>query len=735
LFILTAGNTCGQVHKGTIHVVDKQSREPVAFGSICFTGLKSKTTKYTLTSIDGKANNDVKELSLIAISYVGYTTYQDTIKPGESLEVELHASVTNMEEVVVTAQYTPEKADKSIYRIDVINSKQIEMKAATNMADLLKDQTSMRVSQNGVLGTSLNIQGMTGENIKILVDGIPLVGRMDGNFDLTQINLNNVDHVEVIEGPMSVIYGSNAIAGVINIITRENKTSAVNASANGYYESVGVYNVDASVSMSRKKNFFSLDAARNFFGGYSYDNTSRVQDFKPRRQYILDGSYIFSSSAFRIKVSGDYFDELLLDKGPLQPRYFETALDNEFRTIRSIVKLDANYDFGRKHFIYFLASFSNYDRYKQTYFKDFTILSSTPVNNPDGQDTTGMQSYTARCIFVKNNPEKKFNYQAGIDLDVETGQGKRILNNFQELGDYDAFLSLTWNPVKPLTLQPGARYIYNTKYKAPLVYSLTSKWSITDRLNLRFTYARGFRSPELKELYLSFVDVNHDILGNPDLKAEQSNNFSLNLKYANEKARNAWSAEISAFYNNVDNVIVLAQVSANDALKYMYYNVEKYLTTGLKESVSLNLYPHLRLDAGVAETGVTGTALDGGKPGNFIFGTDVTFSGNYHFIKPELTLSLFYKYSGKNPVFQADQNQVAIGYLYPYQSMDFTATKGFWMNRIRLSAGLKNIFNTKTIPTSGIVSGAHDSGSSGSEDIAWGRTYFLKLSFVLNQNK
>ena len=123
--------------------------------------------------------NEVQEISKIAVSYMGYTTYADTIKPGQSIEIHLNPKVLNMDEVVVTAQYTPERADKSIYKVEVINSRQIEQKAATNMADLLKDQSSMRVTQEGVLGTSLRIQGMSGENVKFLQDGVPLIGRMN----------------------------------------------------------------------------------------------------------------------------------------------------------------------------------------------------------------------------------------------------------------------------------------------------------------------------------------------------------------------------------------------------------------------------------------------------------------------------------------------------------------------------------------------------------------------------
>jgi len=300
LVVLLAGETSfGQ--QAFVTVLDQKNQEPVPYAHVCYEGLISGSPNYCTTSMEGKAVNDIKERSLLAISFVGFKTFYDTIMPGESVTIMLVPTVLNMDEVVVTAQYTPERADKSIYKIEVINAREIELKAATNMADLLKDQVSMNVRQDGVLGTSLNIQGLSGENVKFLMDGVPMIGRMNGNFDLNQINLNNVDHIEVIEGPMSVIYGSNALAGVVNIITKENKTASLSTTANGYYESVGTWNFDGSVAMNLGKNSFGLSGGRNFFGGYSpSSDTGRSLVFKPRRQYFVDGYYAYTLEKLKI---------------------------------------------------------------------------------------------------------------------------------------------------------------------------------------------------------------------------------------------------------------------------------------------------------------------------------------------------------------------------------------------------------------------------------------------------
>jgi len=731
--------TVGYGQKAFIKVIDQKSHEPVAFAHVCFEGLTSGSAKYCLTTIDGIVVNEVSEISKIAISYVGFSTYIDTIKPGQSMDIQLRPTVLNMDEVVVTAQYTPERADKSIYKVEVINARQIDQKAATNMADLLKDQSTMRVTQDGVLGTSLRIQGMSGENVKFLQDGVPLIGRLNGNFDLNQINLFNVDHVEVIEGPMSVIYGSNALAGVINIITKENKSSILNTSANFYTESVGVYNFDAAVSLNRKRHGFSIDGGRNFFGGYSPVDTSRSKTFKPRRQYFFDGYYTYTTNVVKLKIAGDYFNELLLDNGPLLGPYYETAFDNHFTTIRYSGRADASIKLPRSNFINLLGSWSGYNRLRETIYKDLTTLNENVVPQSWAQDTTTITNLIARGTFAKNNPARRFNYQAGFDISVERGTGKKIEDYEQQIGDYAAFLSVKWDPVKAshsdrvvLSIQPGVRMIYNTNYNAPLVYALSAKWNIVEPLNLRFSYSRGFRAPSIKELYLVFVDVNHNVLGNPDLKAEKSNNFNLNLNWAKEQRKVAWSMDVTGFYNFIENVILLAQTGSS--LEYSYQNVSRYKSAGVQLGCSYSVYPGFKLQIGFAETGITGSVDADSAYQPFKWSTEVTVSPSYRFIKPDLTLSVYYKYSGSAPQLLFDEESLNWQWVAAYNTMDFTASKGFWNSRFRLSAGVKNIFNTTTIPSTGGGGGGHGDGG-GSTNISWGRTVFLKLSFQFNKYK
>jgi outer membrane receptor for ferrienterochelin and colicins len=710
--------------QAAIIVIDAKTKETIPYANVSFEGINSKVQKHFVTDINGKVPNDSKEISKIAISFVGYETLTDTIQPGVSETLKLIPAVLNMSEVVVTAQLTPEKADKSIYKINVINSKQIELKAATNLADLLSTEGNMRLAQGGVLGTSLSMQGLSGENVKFLLDGVPIVGRLNGNIDINQLNLYNVDHIEIIEGPMSVIYGSNAIAGVVNIITNENKNSSFTAFANAYIESVGVYNFNAGSSFSKKGNHFSLDLSRNFFDGYSTVDSLRSMQWIPRLQYNADAFYLYSGSKTRVKLSFQYFDETLQNKGDLQKPYYETAIDNEFHTVRQTSKAEASYSIKPNSQINLVGAYSTYNRKRDVYQNDLTLLEK----NIAGGDTTAVSSYMLRVWYNKNYLNQKLNYQAGFDGNLENNEGQRIEGGSQKIGDYAAFITMKYNPTSKISLQPGVRFIYNTKYKAPIVYSVNAKFAVTPTSSIRATYARGYRAPTIKELYLDFVDVNHSLHGNPDLQAEYSHNVNLNSSYNRETPKGYLNADIGLFYNYVNNMIWLFQVG-NDITSYTYGNISTFISQGVEANATVSFYPKLTLKGGITYIGRkfpdnTSDVADN----SFQYSTDLDAMVTYNFVKYNASVTGSYKYTGKYPLLTPDgafDNQ----YIAGYSMLDIVLMKNFIQNRFAVSVGGKNLLDVRDVQSGMVSGGAHSGGGDGASRIAWGRTAFVKLSY------
>lgn len=716
-----------------VNVTDLKSKDPVAFANVCIEALKGGKQMYYITDLKGKVPNEVKVPSRMAVSLIGYETLYDTIFPGKNITALLKPTILNIDEVVITAQFAPEKADKSIYRINVINSRQIDQKGATNLSDILKTQLNMRVEQNGVLGSSLSLHGLSGENVKFLMDGIPVIGRMNGNIDLGQINLANVDHIELVEGPMSVIYGSNALAGVVNIISKENKVARLSAHADTYLESIGNINFNAGISSNVRKHVISFEAGRNFFGGYSDNGNSRSKTWIPRRQYSADAYYIWSTSKIKLKLSSQYFNDFLVDKGELIPPYFENAFDSYFITNRFSGTLNLEWKLPHDNNVTTTASYSGYNRIKKTYFKDMTTLNQLLSGNPEDQDTTLIKAITARMAFNNATPDFPLTYQFGLDLNVEIGSGKRITGQEQQIGDYAGYFIFKYNPNPKLSFQPGIRGIYNTKYNAPLIYSLSAKWDVFEHVTLRSSASRGFRSPSIKELYLYFVDINHNVQGNSSLGAENSYNLDFNAGYNSGGNTRNYNIETGFYFNNISNMITLAQRGPS---LYTYINVDKYKTKGAQINATYAIYPQFIIKAGVAETGRY--YLLNASEGNinkFAYTTDVTSDLSYKIVKNDVNFSIFYKFTGRTPQFYVNtDNQVVEGFISSYHTMDATAMKSFMHNRLNLSVGIKNLFNNKTI---GSVAGAgggsaHGGGGSGSLNIGLGRTYFAKLSFIFN---
>ncbi len=725
----------GSLLSQEIKITDSKSGQPVSFATILITDLKTKTEYFRVSDEKGFVVNPARNTSIIRISCIGYAALSDTVKANQKSEIRMNPTVFSLDEVVVTGSFRPQRADKSIYNIKVVGQKKIEEQGANNLKDLLTNQVNLSISQDPALGSSLKIKGLTGNNVKILIDGVPVIGRMGGNIDLTQLNLYNIDHVEMVEGPMSVIYGSDALAGAINIITKENRNSNLAASANSYYETAGTYNFDGNISLRKKRHSFSFSAGRNFFDGFSTD-TLRSQAWKPKEQYNADLYYMYSHDKAKIKYQISFMRETLLDKGNLLEPRFYTAFDSWFYSTRLNNRLDYDRNLKNGLSIKMLASYSVYQRQKETYLKDLSNLTQTLSPNTSDQDTTNFYSFVYRFVLGKEDVSKKLNYSAGIDLNNETGTGKRIADNRQQIGDYAFFASIRYTPLSKVSLQPGLRMAYNTSFSVPPVPSVNIRWEPSARFSIRGSFARGYRAPTLKELYIYFVDVNHNIQPNPDLRPEYGHNFDLAMTFNTEKEKKIHysGVDLGLFYNNMHNIIQLAlRNNTGSTPAYQYINVLNYNTIGYQASLNYEFYQHLEVSLGF---GHTGTYFSFGEKkqtfGDYRFSGDITSNVGWTLPFAGLKISAFYKYTGRSWLFTIDENNdIHLGKMDDYHNLDLTLLKKFFSNKLAVSGGVKNVFKNTNIPISGNASaGIHTSGN-GNSPVNYGRLYFLKLTYTI----
>ncbi len=683
---------------------------------------------------------------------LGIAQSSNTMQPIKDTSIVKEAQLEAIQ-IVATGSYVGRLPEKSVLPVQCISERQIRQMGVRDAGELLSRSLNIQVQQDNILGAGLSFQGLSGQNVKILVDDVPMIGRLNGNIDLSQINLRNIERVEIIEGPASVLFGTDALAGVINFITKKNlntnpyKTAqtpskAVNFQTNYHYESVGHHNIDASASWSSNNGRFwqsvMLDGGRNAFLGWSPNDTTRWKQWKPRIQYFLNGKYHFGTDKMRFGYAGAFFDEFMLNRGiPLRP-YNINAFDDHYLTRRYTNSFSANFTLSKDYTAKFIISHNAFQRTKNTYFRDLTTLSNTLTDNEGDQDTTKFSLITARGAFIRSAKEK-VNFEVGYDVNIETGASMRLLHKTHQIGDYAAFSSAEWiifsrdtegGDKSSLVIRPGLRWSYNTAYQAPITPSLNLKWDISSAWVARACYARGFRAPNLKELYFYFVDINHNIRGNESLLAERSH--SANVSFFGKKAFNnkiAGRVEAVGFFNDVANLITLAQIRAVEnggTPEFGYVNIGRVQTLGTRLSGSL-VWGDMTVMPGInwlqRRSQFTG---DGAvfTANNMEYRFNVMYE-----IKPyHLTINFLVKHTGQQQGFAADEaGNVSINQINAYTMSDITFNKSIWKNKIRLNVGVKNLMNVTNVQAQ-MAGGTHTEGG-GSTAIATGRTLFSTFTF------
>ena len=282
-------------NKIKVTVTDAITNEPVEFAHIKLSLLKSDDKQLSTTDKNGIALFNLLGKSELTVSYLGYKTYSDTINRSGNITVQLSPTIFKIDDVIITGHAGPVKADKSIYNVKVLDLKREQGKAASDLYQLLSTESNIRLQQDVYIGGKMTMQGLSGEYIKILVDGVPVTGRMDGNIDITQINMSNVDHIEIIEGPLSVIYGSGALAGTINIITKQKGRDGISGNVSTYAESVGLTNSEISFLYKKSRNSFGVSGMGYYFNGWDNSDTLyRAQQWRPKTKFNTSAYYMYS---------------------------------------------------------------------------------------------------------------------------------------------------------------------------------------------------------------------------------------------------------------------------------------------------------------------------------------------------------------------------------------------------------------------------------------------------------
>ncbi len=656
--------------------------------------------------------------------------------------------VKELSTVIVTGQYRPQSARNSVYQVRVVNNERIRLSGASTVQQVLNNQLGFRFSNDNTLGTSsVSLMGMDGRNVKILLDGVPLVDRGDTRESLGQVDVNSIDRIEIVEGPMSVSYGSDALAGVINIISKRPGQQTLSVTARVQEETAGteyyLFNYKGShlqnIHINGAKNGwnFSVGGTHNEFDGLGGDIYGRDKSWRPKEQWLSNARIGYNKNKIDLYYRIDALNEEITDRGPVNTSNW-LAIDKYYTTKRFLHQVQNQWTIHSKLRLSSVLSYTDYSRKTKTLRHDFQTSKEELTTNTGDQDISAFKSFVFRNT-LSYDIAKKLSLQPGIDINYEKANGARI-NGTPSIADYAFFVSAEFKPTDKINIRPGLRFIKNSVYDAPpVIPSVNTKFRLSNSLDLRLAYAHGFRSPALRELYFSFHDANHDIEGNPDLKAEQSNSFNGSLNWiAIKKQGIKLGIGTGLFYNLFNNQIDLASQTLNGNTVYTYFNVVRSKTAGGTTEASLS-WKQLEATVGFSYIGYYNSLYDDKKyprenDREFLWTPEINSNISYHFKKMKTKLALNYKYAGQHPSFAFGTNSNGQEIIYvaktdAFHLADLSVTTAI-NHFITLNGGVKNLFDVTTVSNT-TQSGIHNGG--GSLSVNYGRSFFLGLNFQWNK--
>lgn len=688
-------------------------------------------------------------------------------------------SMQKLDEVVLTGESKVMSLSKKLFAVGVIDQKDIAKVAGNNLADILNYNLNITVTPDPSTGRStISMFGLDGQYIKVLIDGIPMASDngMGNNIDITQINLEDVERIEIVEGSMGVLYGDNAVAGVINIVTKRGPGGVYKwqIQLSAQEESVGseyalfdkgrhIQNAKVSYQISDRTSV-SIGGSRNDYAGFFNDfqgqNYVNIQDnavvndslrgmeWNPKEQLTAYGNFNTRIGKHNLFYKIQYYDESVpvynsfvngrvdSNTGMVNP----TALDENFDTQRTINNL--NLTGPLKGPTIYNLSLSH--QKQKRYYKQFVYnILQQGIESIIADDLSQSSEIWYSKGFVSNLVPKSsfFNLQLGYEFNHQTGFDAIATGEYSSdvventLDNYDFFGVADFNLTDRFSLFPGARFTNNSQFGNKLIWSLSSTYDISNTFKIKAVFGSAFRAPNFEELFFYFVDSNHNVQGNPDLDPEDGISLFLNIE---EKFRlsetGMLKTSLKSYYFDIDGKIAsVIDVDEQDRNLFTFDNVDRSRILGfsLENSLIMNRW---QASLGMTYMGES-TQIDASEDNNndYLWSFNLQSSLGYTIPSINTTLSAQLKYTGRTQIVQSSTNGNVVGQTDDFTWMDASARTNFTKN-LSLTLGARNLFDIVRVNATDSPSGTHGSGGTPSRLFGNGRSYYLKLLYNLNFN-
>lgn len=674
----------------------------------------------------------------------------------------------SLEDVIVTGQINPQSVKKSVYEVKVINRSTIESLAANSLADVLNQSLNINIVPNAQTGkSSVEMFGLDGQYFKILIDNIPMVNDegMGNMADLTQINLDDIERIEIVEGAMGVEYGANAVAGVINIITKKSSDNNWEITPYIQEESIGSeYNFtnqgrhiqSIKVEKNINKNWYANAMfTRNNFNGFFNEQKGknhplndglRGHEWLPKEQNNLKALVNYRGK-FNFFYKFEYFDEQVnrysrqvrTNFNPATQTSNPTASDDYFLSERFIHHINFNGKALKQGS--FDVSLSFQEQRRDVEMFNYRILNRERFNIEKTE-------FESRRVFFSrgslNNfiPWEKVKFQTGYEINLIDGFASPMSNPLggdqikRRLDAYDLFTTAEIRASNRLSFRPGARLMLTNQFDPLIAASFTTKYLFNNGWEIRGILGTAPRVPNYDELYTFFVDSNHDVRGNEDLNPEIGTSAFLHLKrkFWLNNDNSKWQIKFSSWYIQVEDRIELTVI--NDMpLQYQFNNIDLFRTWGIESAHSFQ-HKNLIINAGASVVGVSQQLESRDFNEDYLYRLQANTNINYQLPRWNTTLSMFYNYNGPQFQFVQRQNEdggteLVRGKLAAFAWFDASLRKDFFDKKLDLTLGARNLMDIKRVNTTSTEGGAH-SDAARSLLLGYGRSFFLRIQYNFN---
>ncbi|AUC74526.1 TonB-dependent receptor plug domain-containing protein [Olleya sp. Bg11-27] len=681
-----------------------------------------------------------------------------------------------LEEVIITGESNVMSLSKKLFTVNTIKRKDIENVAGNTLADVLFNNLNISINPDASSGKStVSLFGLDGQYVKILIDGIPIVSDngVGNNIDITQINLDDVERVEIVEGSMGVLYGDNAVAGVINIITKRGlKNNGWELQLALQEESVGnefdffnkgrhIQNFKITNQVNDKLSY-SIGTSRNDFSGFYNDykgqNYVNVQDgavvndglrgteWNPKDQITTSLNVDLDLGKHNFFYKLQYFNEDLeiynrsvngrYEDGRLNP----TALDKNYRTNRWVSNLNASGSLIGDTKYNLSLSYQNQKRNYKEYVYNILNQKTESIQTDAVSQSSNIWYSKAFVNNIIPNSEV-FNFQLGYEFTNQSGYDAIATGNYSSdvvkntITNYELFGITEFNVNKKLSINPGIRFTHSSQFNNHLIWSLSSTYDFTEKLKLKAVVGSAYRAPNFEELFFYFVDSNHNVRGNPNLQPEDGLSVFVNLKDNYKINEDAYlKAGFNTFYIELNDAIAsVTSEDDNGSVLFTQDNIDYSKRLGFTLDNNF-IYKNWNIGLGATYLGTTNAINKSlNNTSDYLWALNLQTSINYKIEKWNTNISSQLKYNGKTQgIFYDTNGELFIGETDAYTWLNLSLKTNI-TPKLSTTLGVRNLLDVVDINT-GVSAGAHSSSTSTSRLIGNGRSFFLKLTYNLNFN-